>query len=128
VPSSFHWRDRLPLTPNGKIDRTTLTALAGELEPADDARSAPSTPTEERVAAAWATVLGVPADQIGREDNFFERGGTSLSAVKLAVALHRAVSLKDLIRHPVLADLARLLDDRAPIEPAAPGTGVLISP
>jgi amino acid adenylation domain-containing protein len=128
VPSSFHWRDRLPLTPNGKIDRTTLTALAGELEPADDARSAPSTPTEERVAAAWATVLGVPADQLGREDNFFERGGTSLSAVKLAVALHRAVSLKDLIRHPVLADLARLLDDRAAIEPAAPGTGVLISP
>ena len=43
VPSAFHWRDRLPLTPNGKIDRTTLTALAGELEPADDpaARRAP---------------------------------------------------------------------------------------
>ena len=59
-PSAFHWRDRLPLTPNGKIDRTTLTALAGELEPADDLRSPPTSPAEQRLAAAWATVLGVP--------------------------------------------------------------------
>jgi acyl-coenzyme A synthetase/AMP-(fatty) acid ligase len=131
VPSAFHWRDRLPLTPNGKIDRTTLTVLAGELEPADDVHSPPTSPAEHRVAAAWATVLGVPPDQIGRADNFFELGGTSLSAVKLAVVLHRAVSLKDLIRHPVLADLARLLDDRAPIEPAhpaPPSSDVLVSP
>jgi amino acid adenylation domain-containing protein len=131
VPSAFHWRDRLPLTPNGKIDRTTLTVLAGEIEPADDLHSPPTSPAEHRVAAAWATVLGVPPDQIGRTDNFFELGGTSLSAVKLAVVLHRAVSLKDLIRHPVLADLARLLDDRAPVEPAhpaPPSSDVLVSP
>jgi hypothetical protein len=41
------------------------------------------------------------------------------------------VSLKDLIRHPVLADLARLLDDRAPVEPAhpaPPSSDVLVSP
>ena len=29
-------------------------------------------------------MLGVPQDQIGRRDHFFDRGGTSLSAVKLA--------------------------------------------
>ena len=49
---------------------------------------------------------------IGRDDHFFDRGGTSLSAVKLAVALDRAVSLKDVVRHPVLADLAALIDTR----------------
>jgi hypothetical protein len=32
--------------------------------------------------------------------------------VKLAVALDRVVSLKDVIRHPVLADLAALIDSR----------------
>jgi hypothetical protein len=53
-------------------------------------------------------VLGIPEDQIGRRDHFFDRGGTSLSAVKLVIALDRAVSLKDVTRHPVLADLARL--------------------
>ena len=47
----------------------------------------PSTPTEQRLAAAWAKVLGIPEQQIGRRDNLFDRGATSLSAVRLAVAL-----------------------------------------
>jgi amino acid adenylation domain-containing protein len=131
VPTTFHWRDSLPLTANGKIDRATLTALARELEAVDDDHSAASTPTERRLAAAWATVLGVPADQIGRGDNFFERGGTSLSAVKLAIALDRAVSPKDLIRCPVLADLAELVDDRASAQAPpglARGADVFVSP
>ncbi len=58
-------------------------------------------------------MLGVPADRIGRRDHFFDRGGTSLSAVKLAIALRRAVSLKDVTRHPVLADLADVVDGRS---------------
>ena len=59
---------------------------------------APSTPTERRLAAAWAQVFGMREDQIGRRDHFFDSGGTSLSAVKLAIALH-----------PILADMAELL-------------------
>jgi surfactin synthase thioesterase subunit len=116
VPSAFHWRESLPLTANGKIDRKTLTALAGELDGNDvteQDRHAPSTPTEQRLAAAWAKVLGIPQDQIDRRDHFFDQGGTSLSAVKLAITLDRAVSLKDLTRHPILADLARLVDGRS---------------
>jgi hypothetical protein len=33
--------------------------------------------------------------------------------VKLSVALKREVSLKDITRHPVLADLAALIDTRS---------------
>ena len=113
VPTAFHWRESLPLTQNGKIDRKALTALAGELEVAEEEHHPPATPTEHRLAAAWATVLGVPKDHVGRWDHFFESGGTSLSAVKLVIALERAVSLKDVTRHPVLADLARLVDGRS---------------
>ena len=40
-------------------------------------------------------------------------GGTSLSAVQLAIALDRAVSLKDVTEHPVLADLAGVIDGRS---------------
>jgi amino acid adenylation domain-containing protein len=113
VPSAFHWRRALPLTANGKIDKRVLTALAGELDVAPANHDGPSTGTEQRLAAAWAAVLGIARDRIGRRDHFFELGGTSLSAVRLAVAMERAVSLKDLTRHPILADLATLIDGRA---------------
>ena len=109
VPAVVHWRERLPLTANGKTDRKTLTALAEELDA--DVSGAPDSRAERRMAAAWADVLGIPADRIGRLDHFFDRGGTSLSAVKLAIALDRAITLKDVTSHPVLADLAGLLDE-----------------
>jgi amino acid adenylation domain-containing protein len=113
VPPVFHWRESLPLTANSKIDRKALTALAAELEVVEEDRDAPDSPTEQRLATAWEKVLGIPADQIGRRDHFFDRGGSSLSAVKLAIALNREVSLKDITRHPVLADLAGLLDGKS---------------
>ncbi|GAB7064578.1 amino acid adenylation domain-containing protein [Streptomyces mexicanus] len=121
VPSAFHWQDALPLTANGKIDRKALTALAartartdpGAPGDGDEQAQAPRTANERRLADAWAQVLGVPRHRIGRHDHFFDAGGTSLSAVKLTIALDRAVSLKDITRHPVLADLAALLDGTA---------------
>jgi len=113
VPTACVWQESLPLTANSKIDKKTLTKLAGELNVVDDKYDAPRTPTEHRLAAAWAKVLSVPPDQIGRLDHFFDRGGTSLSAVKLAVNLDRVFSLKDLTSHPRLTDLAALVDGRS---------------
>ncbi|MFD0249899.1 amino acid adenylation domain-containing protein [Streptomyces sp. NPDC127113] len=123
VPASFHLVESLPLTPNGKTDRKALAALAEEPgAPGHDDRT-PRTPTEERLAAAWADVLGLPPDRIGRGDDFFALGGTSLSAVRLAVALDRVISLRDLTGHPALAELARLLDTRTGAGSAAPAAG-----
>jgi amino acid adenylation domain-containing protein len=110
VPSTFHRLDRLPLTGNGKVDKKALGALAEELDAPSGHLEAPATPSEQRVAAAWAEVLGVAPDQIGRRDSFFDLGGTSLTAVKLVIALDRELSLKDVTRSPVLAGQARLLD------------------
>ncbi|MGY1762798.1 amino acid adenylation domain-containing protein [Geodermatophilus sp. SYSU D00779] len=117
VPRAFHRRESLPLTPNGKIDTKALTALAGELLTGSQEHDAPTTPTERRLADVWSTVLGIPADRIGRRDSFAALGGTSLSAVKLLVALGRAVSLKELQAAPDLAALAALLDGRAGSSP-----------
>ncbi|MFJ3307560.1 amino acid adenylation domain-containing protein [Streptomyces sp. NPDC086549] len=112
VPSAFHWRESLPLTANSKIDKKALAALATQLAAHEGDHEPPATPTEQRVAAAWGHVLGVPQSHIGRRDHFFDRGGTSLTAVKLAIALDRAVALKDVMAHPVLTDLAALVDTR----------------
>jgi hypothetical protein len=62
------------------------------------------------LAAAFAKVLDVPVESIGRHDNFFDCGGTSLTAVKLAIATGRVVSIKDINRQSVLADLAAHID------------------
>jgi amino acid adenylation domain-containing protein len=112
VPSAFHWRKTLPLTENGKIDRKALAALAGELDGAEQNHERPTTATEQWLAAAWADVLGIPKEQIGRRDRFFDLGGTSLAALRLVIALDRAVSFKDLTAHPTLADQATLIEHR----------------
>jgi acyl-coenzyme A synthetase/AMP-(fatty) acid ligase len=122
VPSTFCWRESLPLTANGKIDRTTLTALAAELDRADDEFQPPRTATEQRLAAAWAHVFGTRVDQISRQDHFFDRGGTSLVAVKLAITLDRVVSVQEITSHPVLESLAALIDS-GPTSSRAPGPG-----
>src|SRR5689334_21064280 len=48
--------------------------------------------------------LGLDPDEITRDDSFFEQGGTSLSAVKLVIALNRAVTLKGCGRERRAAD------------------------
>jgi amino acid adenylation domain-containing protein len=110
VPSAYRWQESLPLTGNGKIDRKALTRIAQEAVPEAGTPTETLTPTEQRLADAWASVLGIPAGRIGGHDSFFALGGTSLSAVKLAVLLKRAVSIKDIMQTPVLADLAILLE------------------
>lgn len=139
VPSDFHWQESLPVTANGKIDKKALTTLAAqvsavppdigstgtEVDMAEEGRDTPRTPTERRLAALWAQVLDIPEHTIRRHDHFFDRGGTSLAAVRLAIAMDRAVDIKDLTRHPVLADLARLVNDRPRAAArAAPAAGV----
>ncbi|MFG1808251.1 amino acid adenylation domain-containing protein [Streptomyces sp. NPDC049040] len=116
VPTAFHRVARLPLTGNGKVDTKALVALAAAGAPADhgdDRPDAPATPAERRLAAAWAATLGIEQDGIGRQDRFDDLGGTSLSAVQVAIRLDRAVSPRDIATHPVLADLALLADTGA---------------
>ncbi|MCB0993162.1 MAG: alpha/beta fold hydrolase, partial [Acidimicrobiales bacterium] len=110
VPTVFHWMESLPLTDNGKINKKALRALAAELDSPVDDYEPLSTDTERRLAEIWSGILAVPVDEIGRRDNFFDRGGSSLSAVELVVALDGAVTLKDVTGTPVLADLACVLD------------------
>ena len=62
VPSAFHWR-REPAADRQRQDRPQGADGArrrARRRPSADARARRSTPTERRLAAAWATVLGIP--------------------------------------------------------------------
>ncbi|MFI6849127.1 non-ribosomal peptide synthetase [Kitasatospora sp. NBC_00085] len=115
VPGRLHRLARLPLSANGKIDKKALTAAAREQgRPAADGDVVlPETDTERRVARLWAELLNVPLDQVGRGSRFVELGGTSLAAIRLAIALDRAVTVGELKATPTVAEVAGLLDRKA---------------
>ncbi|MEU1513079.1 amino acid adenylation domain-containing protein [Streptomyces sp. NPDC005811] len=112
VPTYFHRLEHLPLTSHGKVDKGALAALAGTLGHGGAAHTAPAAPDERRLAVAWAEVLGVPVERIGKDDSFFALGGTSLAAARLLARLGRLLTVADLVAHPVLADLAQVLTRR----------------
>jgi hypothetical protein len=130
MPAHFVPLAQMPLTPNAKIDRKALPALGQPSGVATLApRPAPTAPAsvagdvQGHIAAVWAAVLGVPV--VKPQDNFFNLGGHSLLAVQAHRALRErlgmpALSITDLFRFPVLADLARHLDGQSRVMPASP--------
>ncbi len=108
APAAYAVLERLPLNANGKLDREALplpalqaaaTSSEGAIEPRDE--------VEERVAAVWREVLGLPTLSI--TDNFFDLGGDSFKAVRAVRALGAGVSVMDLFQRPTIEGLAALL-------------------
>ncbi|MFI7597372.1 amino acid adenylation domain-containing protein [Actinoplanes sp. NPDC049681] len=93
VPATVTVLDAVPLLPNGKRDRRALPdPIAATGEP-------PRTPREAEVVARFAEVLG--AASVGVHDDFFARGGDSISAIRLVNLLARdgiALSTQDVFR------------------------------
>jgi amino acid adenylation domain-containing protein len=87
VPSAIVPLDRLPLTPNGKVDRAALPPPPAEGRPYE----APRTPLETLIAGLWCEALGVA--RIGRDDDFFERGGHSVLAMQVMLRTAEATGL-----------------------------------
>jgi Phosphopantetheine attachment site/AMP-binding enzyme C-terminal domain len=108
IPARLHRLDALPLTENGKVDKRLLASTARAYATGRPAASRvpPSTPTERRIAAAWAQALNRPVAQIGVEDDFFDIGGGSLSALRVVARLGGLITLHDLLGNPVLGALA----------------------
>ncbi|MGN9763518.1 non-ribosomal peptide synthetase, partial [Streptomyces sp. SD31] len=105
IPAAFVTLDTVPLMANGKIDYRALPAP--DRDAFDTGRYvAPRTPAEERLASVWGEVLGL--DRVSVEDGFFDLGGDSLRAVRLAGALRAAgfdVSVQDVFEHRTVAAL-----------------------
>ena len=105
VPAHFVPLAALPLTPNGKVDRKALPAAGPRSVTAGRAHVAPRTPTESRIAAIWADVLGIASP--GVDDDFFDLGGHSLKAAQIVSG-----AALDLRRRRGDAAPVRTADDR----------------
>ncbi|MGK7926524.1 MAG: amino acid adenylation domain-containing protein [Spirulina sp.] len=111
IPSAIAVLEQFPLTANGKIDFRALPDRDRE-ENQEIAFISPRTPTETAIAQIFASIL--KRERIGVGDNFFHLGGHSLLATQAIsrISQHFAIEipLKILFEHPVLADLARVVD------------------
>ncbi|MCK0140583.1 type I polyketide synthase [Aliiroseovarius sp. F47248L] len=96
-------------------------AKAGEKRSGSGGRIAD--PVAAKLAGIWAEILGV--DGIGLDDDFFDLGGHSLSAVRMFGRIRKeyevSLPLATLFEAPSVATLAALVRDKAGIE-AVEGT------
>ncbi len=109
VPDVIVFVVRIPLTRNG---RTDLAALPdpGPAAPMP-VGAPPESPLERSIARVWEEVLG--QKDIGLHDDFFELGGRSLDATRIARKLDDDMSVKvpltQIFRNPTVAGLAAYL-------------------
>ncbi|KAL4862574.1 hypothetical protein BDV12DRAFT_202932 [Aspergillus spectabilis] len=111
----------LPMNASGKLDRRATRALLesltdGELVAFKKTASlgaSISTKTEQALQAIWAEVLQRPAAEIAADDHFMHLGGDSVVAMRMAAIARRQdiyLSVADIVQHPCLADMARVVD------------------
>lgn len=101
VPRAFVFLDALPFTPNGKLDRAALPVPAPSASGSDEP---PCTPTEFKLAAIWAELLG--RESVTRNANFFEMGGDSIIAIQVVARAAQAgirITPPQLFEHQTIA-------------------------
>ena len=102
VPARFIPLEALPKLPNGKIDRRGLVP-----PPEDENVDPPIGRVEERIHRIFCEILHAQA--IGREENFFDRGGDSLRAASAASRLAREfqieITTNTVFESPTIAEL-----------------------
>ncbi|MDQ0703453.1 amino acid adenylation domain-containing protein/non-ribosomal peptide synthase protein (TIGR01720 family) [Pseudomonas sp. W3I7] len=123
VPAQWMLLEQMPLSPNGKLDRKALPKPE-----ATQQYEAPQSALEQQIAAIWADVLGI--EQVGLNDNFFERGGDSIISIQV-VSRARAAGIhftaKALFQHQTVRSLARVAQlqtarviDQGPVQGQTP--------
>lgn len=125
IPGEAHRLDALPMTVTGKVDRSALATK--ERPKGESSAAAVSAPDDQEqvVAACVAGILHLP--HVGRDEDFFDLGGDSMSLAALQVELERLagrpISPQDLFDTPTVAGFAALV--RRPANTAPPGPAVL---
>ncbi|WP_176091036.1 non-ribosomal peptide synthetase/type I polyketide synthase [Burkholderia ambifaria] len=113
VPSAFVVVPAFEQLPNGKLDRARLPEPGDGLD-----HVAPANALEAQLTAIWQEVLGQA--RISTIANFFELGGNSLSATKVAARIRRDLQVKleirSLFSHPTISSLAKRIADTQPID------------
>ncbi|KES14613.1 Male sterility protein, partial [Gilliamella apicola SCGC AB-598-B02] len=83
IPERIDIFQQLPLSSNGKVDRKDLSRLFEETHTiiSQDFEEPTADPVEQDLLTIWQDLLKI--SQVSRNDDFFQVGGSSLSAINL---------------------------------------------
>ncbi len=117
-PQRMHLVSEIPRLASAKLDVKKLAALDEDWQrrevetPVPDSCAAPRGATEETIAAIWCDVL--ERDAVGRDEDFFDLGGDSLSTLKLMFAIEDKLGTElpvtMIFSAPTIARLAAAID------------------
>lgn len=96
VPAYFIQLDHMPLTSNGKIDRKSLPSPEENIQTGSEYIE-PQTGVEKQLLPIWQDVLAVK--KISVKDHFFDVGGNSLRATKLAAKINQKLNIRISVRN-----------------------------
>ncbi|MCP4217437.1 MAG: amino acid adenylation domain-containing protein, partial [bacterium] len=117
LPSFIVPIEHIPLTPAGKPD---LKALPDPKQQVSHTLRPPEGQIEEDMVTLWSDVLAIPRDGISVTADFFDLGGQSLKATKLAALIHRhfnvKISLADIFKEPYVRSLAQAVTQATRVE------------
>ncbi|WP_213947641.1 polyketide synthase [Luteibacter sp. dw_328] len=115
LPVAWVRLDALPVNDNGKLDRRALPAPSNARPELAAPFVAPRGDVETRLCAIFAATLGL--DTVGRDDNFFDLGGSSLLATRAMTRVHEELSptpsLVGFFAEPTPAAVAATIEGRA---------------
>jgi amino acid adenylation domain-containing protein len=107
VPSAIVKLEALPLTANGKLDYRALPVPCFSAD--QEKHVEPNTELEKLLVAIWAEVLG--HEEFGTTENFFDIGGHSLAAARLANRINQITEFQcrvsDIFSFSSIQSLAR---------------------
>jgi surfactin synthase thioesterase subunit len=106
VPPYITPMEALPLTRNGKIDRKILRGTDEQYEVRKD-KVLPTTEMEAKLYTLWKEVLG--GGDFGIDDNFFDLGGDSFKAIRIASKYGQGSLVLTLYKNPTVRRLAHFL-------------------
>lgn len=110
VPSAYVQMEELPLNHNGKVDRKNLPQP--DMTTTEQEYVGPRNSTEETLCQLWQEVL--QRERVGVHDNFFNIGGHSLLAARVAARMRQSfkidIPLRRLFESPTISQLAQSVD------------------
>lgn len=107
IPSRILQMDEIPINKNGKVDKPALVDFAKNCSVE---YVAPETDKEHIVTQVFCDILG--QSQISIDANFFEMGGDSIKAIRVAMKLKENgydIAVQDIMQYGTIREISKII-------------------